>query len=152
MEQEAIVAGIEGEYAYVQLDVGGGCGRCHETGGCQSGILGQLFGSQPRRFRISNRIGAKPGDRVLVRVADGVPLRVAMLTYLLPALFLLFGAATGTALRGDSDAWAALGALTGLVIGVLAGLTFRRSLMDALPEPVLVRHNQTICFSKEACR
>ena len=42
--------------------------------------------------------------------------------------------------------------LTGLVIGVLAGLTFRRSLMDALPEPVLVRHNQTICFSKEACR
>ena len=45
-----------------------------------------------------------------------------------------------------------LGVAAAALIAVLAGLTFRRSLMDALPEPVLVRHNQTICFSKEACR
>lgn len=152
IEQEAIVAGIEGEHVYVELGAGGGCGRCHETGGCQSGILGQLFSSKPRQFRIPNRIGAMPGDRVLLRVAEGTPLRAALLTYLLPALFLLIGAAAGTVLGHDSDAWAALGALIGLTIGVLAGLTFHRSRMAAMAEPVLVRHNQTVCFSKETCR
>ena len=50
MDQEAIVARVEGDHAYVEVGGtgGGGCGRCHETGGCQSGGLGQLFNSALR--------------------------------------------------------------------------------------------------------
>jgi sigma-E factor negative regulatory protein RseC len=153
MDQEAIVARIEGDHAYVEVG-GGGCGRCHETGGCQSGILGQLFSSKPRQFRIANRIGAVPGDHVVVRVADGATLRAALLTYILPVLFLLLGAVAGTHMgeTGRSEALTALGALTGLALGVLAGLTLRRARIGTVAEPVLVRRSTSFCLTKEACR
>lgn len=155
MDQEAVVARIEGDHAYVEVGgAGAGCGRCHETGGCQSGILGQLFSSKPRQFRIANRIGAMPGDRVVVRVAGGQALRAALLTYILPVLLLLLGAVAGTAQgeAGNSDASAALGALAGLAIGVLAGLTLRQARIGKIAEPVLIRRSSSFCISKEACQ
>jgi sigma-E factor negative regulatory protein RseC len=153
MDQEAIVARVEGDHAYIEVG-GTGCGRCHETGGCQSGILGQLFSSKPRQFRIANRIGVLPGDRVVVRVAGGETLRAALLTYVLPVLFLLLGAIAGTVLgeAGNNDASAALGALAGLAIGVLAGLTLRRGRIGKIAEPVIIRRSSSFCLSKEACR
>lgn len=153
MDQEAIVARVEGDHAYVEVG-GGGCGRCHETGGCQSGILGQLFSSKPRQFRVANRIGAVPGEHVVVRVAEGAALRAALLTYILPVLFLLLGAVAGTALgeASNSDASAALGALAGLACGVLSGLTLRRVRIGKVAEPILVRRSTSFCLAKEACQ
>ncbi len=155
MDQEAIVARVEGDQAYVE--VGGasdGCGRCHEAGGCQSSILGQLFRTKPRQYRIANPIGAVPGDRVIVRVASGSTLRAALLIYALPVLFLLLGAVAGTAFGGDgnNDSAAALGALLGLVIGILSGLIVRRGPAGKVEEPILIRPNSTYCISKEACQ
>lgn len=153
MDQEAIVARVEGDHAYIEVG-GGGCGRCHETGGCQSGILGQLFSSKPRQFRVANRIGAVPGEHVVVRVAEGATLRAALLTYILPVLFLLLGAVAGTLLgeAGNSDASVALGALAGLACGVLSGLTLRRVRIGKVAEPVLVRRSTSFCLVKEACQ
>jgi sigma-E factor negative regulatory protein RseC len=154
MDQEAIVARVEGEHAYVEVGgAAGGCGRCHESGGCQSSILGQLFSSKPRQYRIANRIGAAPGDHVVVRIAEGATLRAALLTYVLPVLFLLLGAAAGTAFGGAAnDASAMLGALAGFALGVLAGLTLRRARLGMVAEPILIRRSSSFCLSKEACR
>lgn len=155
MDQEAIVARVEGDHAYVEVaGTGAGCGRCHETGGCQSSILGQLFRSEPRLFRIANPIGAVPGDHVIVRVAEGATLRAALLIYALPAFFLLLGAAAGTALgdAGNNDAAAALGALAGFAVGVLSGLTLRRAPIGKVAKPILLRHSSTFRISKEACQ
>ena len=155
MDQEAIVARVEGDQAYVEVgDASAGCGRCHEAGGCQSSILGQLFRTKPRQYRIANPIGAVPGDRVIVRVANGSTLRAALLIYALPVLFLILGAVAGTAFGGDgnSDSAAALGALLGLAIGILSGLIVRRGPVGKVEEPILIRRNSTYCISKEACQ
>ncbi|MBI4987420.1 MAG: SoxR reducing system RseC family protein [Rhodocyclales bacterium] len=155
MDQEAIVARVDGDHAYVEVGgAGSGCGRCHEAGGCQSSILGQLFRRKPRQFRIANPIGAAPGDRVIVRVASGAALRAALLIYALPVLFLLLGAFAGTALGGggDNDYAAALGALLGLTVGILSGLVVRRGPIGKVEEPILVRRCSTFCISKEACQ
>lgn len=153
MDQDAIVARVEADIAYVEVG-GAGCGRCHEKSGCQGGILGQLFGSKPRQFRIANRIGAVPGDHVVVRVAEGATLRAALLTYILPSLFLLLGAVAGTALdgTGHNDVAATLGGLAGFAAGVLAGRTLRRAGIGKIAEPVLVCRSSSLCLSKETCR
>ncbi len=152
MDQEAIVARVEGNQAYVEVGgAGAGCGRCHETGGCQSSILGQMFRTRPRQYRIANPIGAAPGDPVIVRVASGSTLRAALLIYALPVLGLLLGAVAGTALGGDGDgdAMAALGALLGLVVGILSGFILRVRQVGKVQDPILVRRNSSYCIAKE---
>lgn len=153
MEQEAVVARVAGKHAYLEVG-GGGCGHCHETGGCQSSILGRLFRSEPRQFRILNSIGAVPGDLVLVRVAEGAALRAAMLTYVLPVLSLLLGAIAGNAI-GDGengDVATALGALCGFAFGVLSTLTLRNTGIGRIDEPALVRRVHDYRITKETCR
>ena len=152
MDQEAIVARVEGDHAYVELGgAGAGCGRCHETGGCQSSILGLLFRAKPRQYRIANPIGAAPGDPVIVRVASGSTLRAALLIYALPLLGLLLGAVAGTALsgNGDNDATAVLGSLLGLGVGILSGFILRGSQIGKVQDPILVNRNSSYCISEE---
>ncbi|MBI3141083.1 MAG: SoxR reducing system RseC family protein [Rhodocyclales bacterium] len=156
IEQEAIVARVEGDQAYIEVGgQGSGCGRCHEAGGCQSGLLTQLFRPGPRHFRIDNRIGAEPGERVVVRVAEGATLRAALLVYLIPVLFLVAGAFAGTALGGGSasaDGAALLGALLGLGAGALVSFALRKGRPGKAMQPLLVRKGSTNCTAKEACR
>lgn len=153
MDQEAVVARLAGKHAY--LEVGGSsCAHCHETGGCQSGILGRMFRFEPRQFRILNSIGAAPGDHVVVRIAKGATWRAALLTYVLPVLLLLLGAIAGNAIGGTAggDVSTACGALVGFAVGVLSGLTLRRTGIVRIEGPVLVRPNSVYCMSKETCR
>jgi sigma-E factor negative regulatory protein RseC len=151
MEQEAVVARVEGDLALIEVGgVAGGCGRCHEAGGCQSGLLTRLFRPEPKLYSIVNSIGARPGDRVVVRVRDGATLRAAALAYVLPVLFLIGGAALGTALGGAGDGAAALGALLGLGIGIAAAAGLRRG-GAGTDRPVLVCKSSGICNIKETC-
>ena len=120
MESKAIVSRIEGQFAVVEvMPAGSGCGRCHEAGGCGSNLLNQSLRPKKLNFyRLPNRIGAKVGDCVVVAVPEGAVLRAAALAYLLPVLFLIVGAAIGTALS-DHDVSALAGAGAGLALGLL---------------------------------
>lgn len=152
MEQEAIVARIEGDQAYVEVaGAGSGCGRCHEAGGCQSGVLGQIFRQAPRQFRMANSIGAAPGERVVVMVADGAMLRAALLTYLVPVVLLIIGAFAGTLLGGaaSADAGALLGGMLGLAVAVAAGHVIHKGPAGEAMRPILLRKSSGICI-KEA--
>lgn len=153
MEQEAVIARVAGKHAFLEVG-GGGCGQCHETGGCQSGVLGRLFGGKPRQFRILNSIGAVPGDHVIVRVAEGATLLAALLAYVLPVLSLLVGAIAGNAIGdgGNGDVATALGALSGFAVGVLSGLTLRKTGIGRIEGPALVRRISACRMNKEACR
>lgn len=151
MEQEAIVARIEGDHAYIEVGSAQGCGRCHEAGGCQSGVLGRIFRQTPRQFRIRNTIHAAPGERVIVQVADGTMLRAALVVYLLPVLLLVAGAFAGMALGGTANADG--GTLVGALVGIAAAggigfLVHKRPAGQAM-QPVLLRRSSGICL-KEA--
>ncbi len=157
MDQDVIVVRIEGNHAFVEAGgANAGCGRCHEAGGCQSSVLGQLFGTKPRQFRVLNLIGAVPGEHVIVRIAEGAPMRAALLAYAVPVLFLLAGAIGGSVLsahqNSGNDTAAALGGLGGLLAGVLVGLAFHGRRTGKTAAPVLLRRGSTFCPSKETCR
>lgn len=105
-----VVRAVENGEALVEIEQGG-CGRCHEEGGCGGQNLTQMFCAGPKSYRVENTVGARPGDHVVVAVAAGSVRRTANLAYGLPLLGIIGGALAGTAFAGD----------TGGVAGALLG-------------------------------
>lgn len=108
-----VVRAIDGLQAVVEIEHGG-CGRCHEEGGCGGQQLTQMFCSGPKTYSVDNRLGALLGERVTIAIADGSVRRTANLAYGVPLIAAIAGAALGTPLSGDTGA--ILGAGTGLVL------------------------------------
>lgn len=123
MRAQGVVSRVEGAFALVDVSVSGGCGRCHEAGGCGGVNIVRPFGSAKRQLRVLNDIHAQPGDPVGVVVDDAVPLRAALLMYAWPVLGVLAGAGLGTAMAtgSNADLLATLGAGAGGVVMYLFG-------------------------------
>lgn len=152
-EVEAIVSRVDDGHAFVSLsEKPGGCGRCNEVGGCASGLLGQVFRPECRIFRLPNSINAMPGERVIVTVADGVPMRMALFTYLVPVLLLVFGAYSGVALglAANQDVAALAGGGVGLLVGVAAGYQTRRGTPALQPRLARRRNMANASFEEES--
>lgn len=132
----ARVVALEGAMAEVEV-AQGGCGRCHETGGCGGQQLTQIFCSGPRYYRVANPLGAQVGEQVTLGVPDGALGRSANLAYGLPVAALIVGAIIGAALAGDP------GAMLGAAGGLVAAFVFviyrsRRSTVAAAENPVII--------------
>ena len=111
-----IVTRLEGDFAWVEVVNGGSCGSCKSQGGCGSGLLGLT--ASPRQYRLLNDVGARPGDTVTITTPDGGVIKAALLSYLLPLLLGIAGAAAGMRL-GGADAYALIGLGLGLGAGLL---------------------------------
>ncbi|MBK8891945.1 MAG: SoxR reducing system RseC family protein [Dechloromonas sp.] len=112
----AVVREINQADALVEVERGG-CGRCHEAGGCGGQQLTQMFCSTPKIYRVANEIGARVGDRVTIAISADSVRRSANLAYVLPLTATIAGALLGM-LLGD-DPGAMLGSLAGLVLAFL---------------------------------
>jgi len=112
----AVVRALEGGEALVEVE-SGGCGRCHEAGGCGGQQLTQMFCGGPKHYRVDNTVGAQPGDPVQIAIGAGRIRQTANLAYGLPLLALLAGAMAGFALAGEGGAIAGAGA--GLLLAFL---------------------------------
>ncbi|MEY3202364.1 MAG: hypothetical protein RIR70_1914 [Pseudomonadota bacterium] len=123
MERRAIVARIEGDFAFLKLSPdAAGCGRCKEVGGCGSGVLNSLFGSRCSLQKLPNPERAAVGEEVLLITPDGALWRAALVLYGLPIVLGLLGAMS-LASQGD------LASLAGFSAGVAAGLLGARVLV-----------------------
>ncbi len=110
----------------VRASAGNGCGHC-DGKGCGASKLSSLFCSKPRQFEVSNQIAAVVGDEVIVTVADGAVMRGIGQVYLIPLILLLVGALVGgnwSHSPSTGDAYSALGALSGLVVGFVVARFF----------------------------
>ena len=66
----ATVRSLDGDEALVEVELGG-CGRCHEKGGCGGQQLTQMLCSGPKNYRVANPYGARVGDQVTVAITPG---------------------------------------------------------------------------------
>lgn len=123
MRVNGVVQRIEDGYAWVDVSVAQGCGRCQEPGGCGGVNIAKPFGSSSRAVRVRNEINARPGEQVGVVVEEGVPLRGALFAYAFPVLGLIAGAALGTAVASadNGDLSATIGAVAGCLVAILLG-------------------------------
>lgn len=115
-ESEALVTKLAGEFAVVEVDaLPSACGKCGDKGGCGKPQAG------PRRYAVRNTVGARVGDRVILSVPEGTVLKAAALSYLMPLVFVIGGAAAAMAAFGDG-----LPAVGGAVCGLALGLAVLR--------------------------
>jgi sigma-E factor negative regulatory protein RseC len=123
-DSEALVTGVAGEYAVVEVEcLPSACGKCGDKGGCGKPQAG------PRRYAVLNTVGARVGDRVVLSVPEGAVLRAAALSYLMPLVFVIGGAALAMAGFGDglpTVAGAAAGLVFGLIILRIANMRMAR--------------------------
>ncbi len=110
---KAVVRSIEGGEAVVEVE-SGGCGRCHEKGGCGGQNLTQMFANGSKTYRVNNDFGAAAGDRVVVAITPGTVRQTANLAYGVPIMASLVGAIAGSALAADAGAM--VGAAVALVL------------------------------------
>jgi sigma-E factor negative regulatory protein RseC len=111
-ESEALVTGLAGEFAVVEVDaLPSACAKCGDKGGCAKPQAG------PRRYAVRNTVGARVGDRVILSVPEGAVLKAAGLSYLMPLVFVIGGAAAAMATLGDGLPTVG-GGVGGLVLGL----------------------------------
>ena len=118
LESYAKVTRIEGDSAFVQTELPGSCGSDNcGTQGCGSAMLMRIFSQRPRALRVSNTVGARVGDHVIVGLSEADFLRSALLGYGGPLAAFVIGAAATQALAAPGparDLYAAGGGLLAL--------------------------------------
>lgn len=121
MKVNGVVRRLEGAYAWVDVSVAQGCGRCSEPGGCGGVNIAKPFGASVQVLKVANDAGAVVGEQVGVVIDDGLPLKAAFRAYAVPVLGVIAGAALGTALApaGNVDLIAGAGALLGGGLAVM---------------------------------
>ncbi len=107
-------------HAVVEVSASVNCARCAAGKGCGAGILGTDETSRRVDALIADGLDLSEGDRVLIELAPRNLLRAALIVYGLPLLGAVAGAATAW-LSGTGDLGAALAALAGIGVGILAG-------------------------------
>lgn len=120
LEQQAIVMEVFGDKARVRGSRASACGHCAGQAACGT------LGSWAQRFAdmdVHNGVGARVGDTVTVRIADGVLLKSTAVLYGLPMLAFVIGGimaqllAQAVAVHGEL--WSVTGALLGLALTYL---------------------------------
>jgi sigma-E factor negative regulatory protein RseC len=141
IEERAVILSLDDVLSNATLEIERktACGLCGQTRGCGNSIWGKLFAHQSSAFKAQNRINAKVGDSVIVGINEQALLKSAMLLYIVPLVTLFIGA-TLTQQIFDSNGYIMLGALFGLIIGLLwvKGHTMS-SRYFKLQQPVILR-------------
>lgn len=124
IEENGRVVRVTGDTAWVETTRRSSCGSCSARSGCGTGALAGLFGARAHLVQVTNPVGARPGDQVVVGISESLLVRGSLAVYLLPLLTLLAGALLAEGLAPQlggtgSDAPAIFGGLTGLAAGFL---------------------------------
>jgi sigma-E factor negative regulatory protein RseC len=136
IETPARVVRVDGDTAWVRAESPTSCGACGGKG-CGSSLYARMLHPREPEYPVANLIAARPGEAVIVGVADGAVLRAVWHGYLLPLLLLLLGAMLGATW---GDGWAVAGGVAGLALATL-WLRRRRQLV----RPAIVRLGGEIC-------
>lgn len=128
----ATVIRIEGAFADLRLDPGGGCCRCSQSRQCG---VGQVASSaKARHLRVGITAELEPGCRVELHVPRKALNRAALVGYIVPVSGILLGAVAGQALS-LGDVGVAMGAASGFLGGlwIIRGLETYGGLSPLVP-------------------
>jgi sigma-E factor negative regulatory protein RseC len=112
MEEQGVVIAQEGHQVVVQVAESDSCSHCSAKGFCI------MTGDGSVRITAEDKLGAKEGDTVTVRLGEGRKIAGTAMVFLTPLSGLFLGLFIGIARYGQSGG--VIGALAGFVVGLAA--------------------------------
>jgi len=135
LREQAVVERVEGDIAYVVTESKLACQGCKSQPACGNGLLEQYFGQKKFVTPLSNNIGARPGQKVLLEAPSASVTKASLLIYWLPLAMMLSMALIADYLAA-SEAVVSLSGVVGLGFGfMVAAWWLRRSGRRILFEP-----------------
>ena len=123
IEAPGVVERIDGDTVWVRVtEQQGGCGRCHEPGGCGGAKIAHALGRPNDVFRVHATEPLCAGQSVTLLADDRAAMLAGLTSYGVPTLGAMSGAALGTLMADET------GAIAGLMIGLVGAMLMVRTL------------------------
>lgn len=139
IEEQARVTAIRDGDAIVEVVRASGCQACELKAGCGTGSLGRLLGFKQKPFTVKNELDLRPGDRVILALAEKSLALAGLLVYLLPLASLFIFAIVAELWLAAGDALTVLAALLGLATGLFFSAWLSRHALVKNVQPRVVR-------------
>lgn len=167
IEEQAVVAKIEGDYVWVQTQRKSSCGHCSAKNSCGTHVLSKILGNKTPQVRCRNALAQsvgtksvgknctqkestenivnslKKGDQVIIALEESAVLRGSFLIYFLPLVMMI--ASGGFAVYLASFIWqegtdllCVLASLLGLIVGLYVSQHLAKDKKHKF-EPLLIR-------------
>lgn len=141
------IVAIEPEGLWVETIQRSTCGSCAAEKGCGQSLMSRLLGHTSYLWVLLEGRDAgryQLGDEIQIGVPETVVVKGSLFVYLVPLIGMLAGAGGAQSIF-QSDAWSALGAVVGLVVG---GLVVRwrahQTRYDRRLQPVLLDDTEAV--------
>lgn len=144
IEERARVVAVDGDSVLLQTQRQSSCGSCEVKSGCGTSVLAGIVGQKVTQLKLPNTLGAKPGDEVLLGMAENALVTGSLLVYMIPLVMLLLGALTGellaTQLGMDAELMPVVGGALGFVLAILLVRgVLHRTAIGLQMQPVMLR-------------
>lgn len=142
--EKAQVVAVEGDTALLQAQRQSTCGSCAVKSGCGTSVLASVVGQKVTQLKVRNTLGARPGDEVLLGMADHALVTGSLLVYMIPLVMLLLGALAGEGLVHylgmDAEFTPMAGGIAGFALAVwVVRILLRKTSAGAQMQPVMLR-------------
>lgn len=118
IEEQAIVTGLDGDRAMIQMQRHSACSHCELNSGCGTGAIGRLLGHRSKPLTIRNKHNLKTGDSVVLGMPDEAFLKASLLIYGLPLAGLIGGGLVAEWTFSASELYVFIFAVAGFIVGL----------------------------------
>lgn len=140
LTETGVVAVIEGDYAFVQIQRQNGCSGCASSSACGTSALASLFShGNNALIKVKNTQDCQPGDSVVLTLDESRLIKHSFMAYGVPLIGLFVVAVVfkqfGLNVFALEERWADIASIVGGFIGVGLGWWFTRKVYrPILPE------------------
>lgn len=103
--------------ARVKVQRTNACESCSLKSGCGQSALTKISSNQCLELDVENKLGAKPGDQVLIAIPESGLMSASLRVYLIPLVLMVSGAVIGGLIDPVDESWTMILSVMGLITG-----------------------------------
>lgn len=103
--------------ARVKVQRTNACESCSLKSGCGQSALTKISSNQCLELDVENKLGAKPGDEVLIAIPESGLMSASLRVYLIPLVLMVSGAVIGGLIDPVDESWTMILSVMGLITG-----------------------------------